>query len=68
MPLMMVLRASDSTPIIQLFDYFNKLKARLVEIKDRKPFFGVDEDLNIQEEIIKKQLGLLRKKFKSLEE
>ena len=51
-----------------MFDHFDKLKARLDEINDRKPFFRVDEDLNIQEEIIKKQLGLLRKKFKSLEE
>ncbi len=59
---------NDSTPIIQLFDYFDKLKARLVEINDRKPLFGVDEDLNIQEEIIKKQLDLFRKKFKSLKE
>lgn len=53
----------NSRLIIDTIDYFNYLKEKLIEIEENKPIFGVDEDLNIQEKIIKMQLNLLRKKL-----
>ena len=53
-----------SEKLIELIDYYNRLNGKLCEIEANKPFFGEDEDLNLQEKAIKKQLNNLRKKLK----
>ena len=55
-----------SKELINLIDFFEKLNEKLNEIKQKKPFFGENEDLNIQEKAIKKQLEILRKQMKSI--
>ena len=55
-----------SQKLIQLIDYYNRLKEELAEIEANKPFFGEDKDLNIQEKVIKKQLNSLKKQFKKI--
>ena len=52
-----------SQKLIELIDYYNRLNEKLAEIEAKKPFFGENEDLNLQEKAIKKQLNNLRKKL-----
>ena len=55
-----------SQKLIELIDYFEKLEKKLAEIEAKKPFFGENEDLNIQEKAIKKYLNTLKKQFKKI--
>ena len=55
-----------SQKLIQLIDYYNRLKEKLAEIEANKPFFGENDDLNIQEKAIKKYLNNLKKQFKKI--
>ena len=50
----------DSAALINAIDYFNSLKERLNEVQSHKPILGINEDLELQERIIKKQLAKLR--------
>jgi predicted RNA-binding Zn-ribbon protein involved in translation (DUF1610 family) len=51
----------SSRDLIRTLDYFNYLRKKLGEIQAEKPLFGTDEDLQLQERIIKDQLSRLRK-------
>ena len=55
-----------SQKLIELIDYYDRLKEKLAEIEAKKPFFGENEDLNIQEKAIKKYLNNLKKQFKKI--
>ena len=57
---------AKSKELIDLIDYFEKLKEKLNKIRKNKPIIGKNEDLNIQEKAIKKQLNNLRKKLESI--
>ena len=50
-----------SQKLIEIIDYIEELNAKLSEIEAKKPFFGEDKDLNIQEKVIEKQLKSLQK-------
>ena len=52
-----------SQKLIELIDYYERLKEKLSEIEANKPFFGEDKDLNIQAKAIKKQLNNLKKQL-----
>ena len=52
-----------SQKLIELIEYYEKLNEKLSEIEAKKPIFGENEDLNLQEKAIKKQLNNLRKKL-----
>ena len=54
----------ETISIINTINYFDKLKEKLIEVKDKKPILLVDKDLEIQENIIIKQLNILREKLK----
>ncbi len=49
--------------LINKINYFDLLKNKLEEIKNKKPIIGDDFDLNLQEKIIKKEMNKLRKKW-----
>lgn len=55
---------NDSQNLIDFIDYFNLLKNKLIEIENKKPIFGNDEDLEKQEFLIKQQLHSIKKYFK----
>ena len=40
--------------LIELIDYYERLKEKLCEIEANKPIFGENQDLNLQEKAIKK--------------
>ena len=50
-----------SHKLIEIIDYIEALNAKLSEIEAKKPFFGEDKNLNIQEKVINKQLKSLQK-------
>jgi len=50
-----------SHKLIEIIDYIEELNAKLSEIEAKKPFFGEDKNLNIQEKVINKQLKSLQK-------
>ena len=50
-----------SQKLIELIDYYDRLKEQLTKVVAKKPFFGEDKDLNIQEKVIRKQLKSLNK-------
>jgi len=52
-----------SQKLIEIIDYIEELNKKLSEIEAKKPIFGENEDLNLQEKAIKKQLNNLRKKL-----
>ena len=52
-----------SKKLIELIDYYEKLEDKLNQIEAKKPVFGEDRDLNIQERAVKKLLNSLRKKI-----
>lgn len=45
---------------MSLLDQYNELQKKLVDIRDKKPLFGNNEILNIQEEVINVQIGILK--------
>ena len=45
-------------------EYYNSLKEKLEEIRNNKPIFGHDLDLELQEQVIVKQLGRLKNQMK----
>ncbi len=49
-----------SQKLIELIDYYDRLNEQLAKVVANKPFFGEDNDLNIQEKVIKKQLKSLK--------
>jgi len=46
--------------LIRLIDQSQQLKSKLVEVQFRKPLFGTNSDLEIQEKALQKQLSVLQ--------
>ena len=53
----------NTREMINTIDYFDELTKRLEEIEAKKPMIGINNDLDLQERIIKKQLKKLRQKL-----
>ena len=46
--------------LLRNLDCFESLKRKLDEIQTKKPFFGTDQDLELQEKIIQRHLSIMR--------
>jgi hypothetical protein len=53
----------ESKDLINSVDYYNWLKEKLEEVQENQPIIGNDPDLELQEQLIKKQLNRLRRRF-----
>jgi len=54
----------SSLDLVRTIDYFNYLRKKLEELQAEKPFFGTDENLELEERIVQNQLVHIRNYLK----